>query len=296
MVRSLAPQRVLVASAVQPLRKSLCKYVRAVGHEAVEADSGNGARERLLEAVAEGRRFEHLFIDGGFPRSEVCGLAAIGKVHPQLLPLSIVILTPTNADLAYTNIGDAKRLRKPLRVEHLQSLFDSGAGEHARTAGQSPDRAAARGVLGRALIAEDNSVNQRLSARLAKKCGFAADVVSNGVEAVEAVRNNHYDLILMDCQMPEMDGWAATGRIRAMGGPVSQTPIIALTANAMGDDRERCLAAGMDEYLSKPVNLADLEAAIGKVLARPFGAPGGGTHMPHTIPEEPAPYFQNPGV
>ena len=158
------------------------------------------------------------------------------------------------------------KLRKPIRLEHLQSLFTSDAAEDTQVAVQTRTPVSPRGATGRLLIAEDNLVNQRLSSRLAEKCGYSADVVSNGIEAVQAVRNNHYDLILMDCQMPEMDGWTATGQIRALEGPASQTPIIALTASATGDDREKCLAAGMDEYLSKPVTVADLQAAIGKVF------------------------------
>ena len=116
------------------------------------------------------------------------------------------------------------------------------------------------------LLAEDNLMNQRLTVRLLDKVGFQADVVTNGREAVEAVRNNHYDLVLMDCQMPEMDGFDATGEIRRMEGELRHTLICALTANAMVGDRERCLEAGMDDYISKPIGLEELQRALHRLL------------------------------
>ncbi len=114
---------------------------------------------------------------------------------------------------------------------------------------------------GLVLLAEDNPVNQRVAARMLAKLGYRVDIVSNGLEAVEAARRVPYDAILMDCQMPEMDGFEAAGAIRKSGA-VRRVPIIALTANAMAGDRERCLEAGMDEYLAKPVKLEDLRNVL----------------------------------
>jgi PAS domain S-box-containing protein len=114
----------------------------------------------------------------------------------------------------------------------------------------------------RVLVAEDNQMNQRVAVKLLQKAGCEPDVVSNGKLAVDAVRRNKYDLVLMDCQMPEMDGFEATAEIRRMEGDSRHTIIFALTANAMAGDRERCLAAGMDDYLSKPFDLNELERAI----------------------------------
>ncbi len=114
----------------------------------------------------------------------------------------------------------------------------------------------------RVLIAEDNKMNQRVAVKLLEKAGCEVEVVENGKLAVDAVRDKSYDLVLMDCMMPEMDGFEATSEIRRIEGETKHTIIFALTANAMTGDRERCLAAGMDDYLSKPFNLTALERAI----------------------------------
>jgi len=113
------------------------------------------------------------------------------------------------------------------------------------------------------LVAEDNAVNQKVVLLQLKRLGFGADVVSNGMKAVEAVQRGSYDIVLMDCQMPEMDGYEASRLIRD-NAPNSPLKIIAMTANAMQGDREKCLAAGMNDYLTKPVRIQELEAALSR--------------------------------
>ncbi len=114
----------------------------------------------------------------------------------------------------------------------------------------------------RILVAEDNEINQKVIARMLKKLGHEVDVVFNGREAVEACARGGYDIVLMDCQMPEMDGYAATGLIRQQPGLHGRVPIVALTADASTADRDRCLAAGMDDFLGKPVRPRDLTDTI----------------------------------
>jgi CheY-like chemotaxis protein len=114
----------------------------------------------------------------------------------------------------------------------------------------------------RVLLAEDNSVNQKVALRMLTRLGYRADLAANGLEVLDALRRQPYDIILMDVHMPEMDGLGATRRIRAEPPPGPRPWIIALTANAMQGDRDICLAAGMDDYISKPIKLQELAAAL----------------------------------
>jgi len=129
---------------------------------------------------------------------------------------------------------------------------------------------------GRILVVEDSIVNQMVAVRLLKKLGYDADVAANGLEAIDAVERSSYHAVLMDCQMPEMDGFEATRRLREREqGQGKHLPIIAMTANAMTGDREICLEAGMDDYLSKPIDTKELAsklAGIAERLALPAGS------------------------
>ncbi len=146
----------------------------------------------------------------------------------------------------------------PLRK--ATSAHVSPAGGESRGLDTSLPEAGGSGV--RILLAEDNAVNRKIALRMLEKSGFQAEAVENGRQAVEAVASGCYSLVLMDVHMPEMDGFAATAAIRSSEGATKHTPIIAMTARAMAGDRERCLAAGMDDYVSKPVRLEDLRQAV----------------------------------
>jgi CheY-like chemotaxis protein len=181
--------------------------------------------------------------------------------------LPIILLTSLGRrEVDADDLDFAAYLTKPLKPS---ALFDALAGIFARKKVSVPKTDTARPALDpgmakqfplRILLAEDNQVNQKLALRLLEQMGYRADVASNGLEAVESVKRQPYDVILMDVQMPEMDGLDATRTIRKLD--IRQPYIVAMTANAMQGDREMCLAAGMEFYVTKPIRVPELVAAL----------------------------------
>jgi len=168
----------------------------------------------------------------------------------------------------------AATLSKPL---HQSQLFDTlvtllGDGDAPKVATPVAkpkiDAELAKRHPLRILLAEDNVVNQKLALRLLQQMGYRADLASNGVEAIECIERQTYDVVLMDVQMPEMDGLEASRRITARWQPNERPRIVAMTANAMQGDREECLAAGMDDYVTKPIRVDALVEALDQVKAR----------------------------
>jgi CheY-like chemotaxis protein/HPt (histidine-containing phosphotransfer) domain-containing protein len=131
-----------------------------------------------------------------------------------------------------------------------------------------PEKPAGESLRGRILVVEDNEVNQRVAAAQLRELGFDAEIVGSGNAALEAVRKTRFDLILMDCQMPDMDGYEVTANIRRMEKPMERIPIVAMTAHALQGDRERCITAGMDDYLTKPVSEQELTSALARWISR----------------------------
>ena len=138
------------------------------------------------------------------------------------------------------------------------------------------------------LVVEDSPVNQIVAVRALERCGCRTELAADGHEALKALARNHYDAVLMDCQMPGLDGYAATAELRRRETDGRHTPVIAMTAHAMDGDRERCLQAGMDDYISKPMKHAILAGTLWRWLSRPPETPG--TPLPaHSAPRPPDP-------
>ncbi|MGH7856020.1 MAG: response regulator, partial [Candidatus Binatia bacterium] len=195
------------------------------------------------------------------------------KADPRLAPTRLLMLSSIGQrpdDDVMKAAGLAAYMTKPVKQS---ALFDCIARivlaeetaaplfRRAAPAASGAGRGSARRSK-RILLAEDNSINQKVALRQLKKLGYSADAVANGLEVLDALSRIPYDVVLMDCQMPEMDGYEATAEIRRREGTRKHTTVIAMTAHALAGEREKCLAAGMDDYLSKPVRTEDLEKAL----------------------------------
>ncbi|TVQ96106.1 MAG: response regulator [Desulfovibrionales bacterium] len=247
------------------------------------ADSGAMALERLQAGVAQGRPYQIAILDFHMPGMDGEDLARRIKADPTLKATKLVLLSSMGKR------GDAKRMEqagfaayliKPVLQSHLYDTLQLLVGRqtpvgeglitrHRITearAAQEAQKSDGRQLSGDILLVEDNAVNQEVALGMLRQIGLRVDVVGNGQEAVEAARAKQYDLVFMDCQMPVMDGFAATAHIRQLEGPLGRTPIVAMTAHAMEKDRDKCLAAGMDDYLAKPVKQADLFRVLDRFL------------------------------
>jgi signal transduction histidine kinase/DNA-binding response OmpR family regulator len=257
LVHVLNGRRLLFVDDNDTNRTIVSKQATAWGLETLALASGEAA----IAALKRGRQFDVAIFDskiGDLPGEE---LAARIKALDAALPL--VLLAP----LGYreTNQGTfAARLVKPLKSSQLlDCLMNVLGGPHVSTpVPQAQNGLAEETTLFKALLVEDNAVNQKLALRLLDKLGVRADVAGNGIECLQALDRQPYDLIFMDVQMPEMDGLEASRRIREKPGGSEQPYIIAMTANAMQGDREECLAAGMNDYVSKPIRPDALAQAL----------------------------------
>jgi two-component system, sensor histidine kinase and response regulator len=238
-------------------------------------DGGRAALQAIEIAKNAGHPFPLILLDGQMPEMDGFALAEQIQKDPGSSGATIMMLTSAG------HLGDAARCRelgvsayvvKPIRQSELLSAICLVLNKTARTV-DAP--LATRHTLSegrsckRVLLAEDNAVNQTLAKRLLEKRGFVVFVVGDGQAAVKAFESDHFDVLLMDIQMPEMDGFEATAAIRAkersLGGHI---PIIALTANALKGDQERCVAAGMDGYVSKPIRTSELLEAIENLIGK----------------------------
>ena len=302
----LTGRRILIVDDNESNRTILHHLVSGWGMLDDQAHDAVEAMQRLNQAAANGTPYDVAVLDMLMPGKDGLQLAQEIKSHPQGAGVRLVVLTsliqPGHAERA-RRAGFNAYLTKPVRHDQLQGCLRVVFGlQQAPVAtkvetglsGGAPPALITRHTLAeqrtrpRILVAEDNLVNQKLAVRMLERLGYQPDIVSNGNEALAAFEREVYSAIVMDCQMPVMDGYEATRHIREQeqrpqaSRDRAHIPIIALTANAMQGDRERCKAAGMDDYLSKPVKIDDLE----RILHRWMPLPTVGDAPPPVPPRE----------
>ncbi len=263
--------RVLVVDDNDTNRRILHDQLTAWGLRPTLACSAHEAFHLLHKAAARGRPFPLILTDAHMPETDGFTLVERIKHDPRLQSATILMLTSSQqkADMARCRqLGVAVYLIKPIKPAELQQALLRALGQERQARSKPAPLSPAQphqGVL-RILLAEDNIVNQKLAVRLLQKWGHAVMVANNGKEALVKIEHDAFDVVLMDVQMPEMDGLTAAAAIRAHAhAATAQLPIIAMTAHAMKGDKERCLAAGMDDYVSKPLRTAELQAALARV-------------------------------
>jgi len=221
-----------------------------------------------LALIEAGQPFDIAVLDMQMPEMDGLSLARAIRRHRRELPL-VLVTSLGGLPEARAATEFAAQLTKPLRASQLFDALMSVFAEDARTpeaAGGGDGKPVASSL--RILLAEDNAVNQKLALRLLERLGYHADVAWNGVEVLEALERQSYDVVLMDVQMPELDGLDATRRIHESRPPDARPHIVAMTANAMREDRDACFAAGMDDYVAKPIRPDELAEALRR--ARPL--------------------------
>ena len=264
----LAGTRVLLVDDHQMNLQVIGRQLQAVGILVETATGAVAGLNAMRRAAAEGRPFALALVDHMMPDVDGPDFARLVREDATLAGTKLVLSSSSgmiNTDAGAQEYGFDAALPKPLHGEKVLLRL-------ARVMGTNvPDSDTMESTLQlgrlrslRVLLAEDNKVNQMLATSLLTKAGHQVDVANNGVEAVHAVVHRHYDVVLMDMQMPEMDGLEATRRIRALPAEVNAIPIVAMTANAMVEDRVRCEQAGMNGYVSKPIDVAVLMREIAR--------------------------------
>jgi len=271
---------ILVADDNATTRQTLLTQLAAWGLQAESAADGPAALRALARARDAGTPFRLAILDLHMPGVPGTALAEAIGAEPAGRRTRLVLLdsvgcqpasggSPGNGKLSAAAVASAVRLTKPVRSSELfdclATLLAEGGGTPLASSLPASESLAARFKSGaRSLVAEDNVVNQEVALGMLRKLGLRAEAVGDGAEAVETLKSVPYDLVLMDMQMPEMDGLEATRLIRDPSSAVlhHQIPIVAMTANAMRGAQEQCQAAGMNGYLTKPVTPAALVAAL----------------------------------
>ncbi len=270
---ALRGRRVLIVDDNETNRRIFRHYVNGWGMLPELAEGAGHAVQMMRSAVREGRPFEVVLLDYQMPEVDGLEFARTVRADVELRATPMLLLTSLDRRLTreeMTGQGLSELLVKPVRQQDLllalQRALPTVAVPTPRVLAAAPAAEPLESFDFRVLVAEDNAVNVRVTMMQLAKLGCQADLAGNGFEVLAAVERSNYDVILMDCQMPEMDGYEATRQLRQRVG--DRLRIIAVTAHAMEGDREKCLQAGMDDYITKPVRLAELRAALER--ARPW--------------------------
>jgi len=270
---SIENLRVLIVDDNATNRKILSHQLGSWGMIHAEVESGARALELLRTAAAGDAAYDLAILDLLMPGLDGFELARAIKSDPRLAPMHLILLTSAGmrGDGARARAaGMAAYLTKPVRQSQLFDCLTKVLSNSSYASAATRPNLVTKHSLPEVsymshkliLLAEDNIVNQKVAVRQLQKLGYRADAVANGREAIEALSRVRYDLVLMDCQMPEMDGYEATAEIRRIEGDARHTPIVAMTAHALTGDREKSIAAGMDDHITKPVKQEELTRVI----------------------------------
>ncbi len=266
--------RILIAGCTPAGQTFMNHALHEVGAVYEFVNSSRLVIARLQCAAEKGEHFDILVMDKNSPDLHYVPLLKKIDNELDIVPPRIVQITcyglRRQSEKRFGPEGISACLSKPMSQTQLYSCLDLVMGGTAEVNPQMDIDIHARSYQfkGRVLVVEDNAVNQKVALGIMKKMGCRADVAANGVEAVKAVSKLSYDLILMDCQMPEMDGYEATATIRRIEGEMRHTPIVAMTANALKEDYQRCIDSGMDDYISKPVQISDINRVLSRWLVQ----------------------------
>ncbi len=261
--RALGGLRLLIVDDNEAHRWVLRMHAESWGMAVTAIDSAAAA----LQCIEKGENFDLAVLDSVMPQTDGYELAAAMRIHRNSRQLPILMLTSVGdrrGDVAETGVSAvlAKPVKAAALLRTVHTLLSSGAASEAPAPFRPAEPLATTHPL-RILIAEDNPVNQRVATLLLQRMAYRPSVASNGLEVLDALSRSHYDVILMDVQMPEMDGLETTQRIcRRLPLPADRPWIVALTPHAGEGDRDECLAAGMDDYLTKPLRSENLETAL----------------------------------
>ena len=276
LASDLVGTRVLVVDDNATNREILKHQMESWRIQVACATGGEEALQMMAAATEGGQPYELAVLDMHMPGMDGLQLASMIKSHPDLASTRMVMLTSTYVagnNEERERAGILRCVNKPIRQSDLQQVISGALRANPEQTTQEPSAAGAAApsvvvpLHGRVLLAEDNPVNQQVAKAMLAKLGLEVHIASNGLEAVDLVRSYDFDIVLMDCQMPVMDGYHATAAVRELQADAARRlPVVALTANAMEGDRSKCLAAGMDDYLSKPYTLLQLQKMLERWL------------------------------